>query len=448
MRKKIDYFKAITGKKLSQIHHSYQQDFVGYWNSTLNSKYKPILIGRDAETGKPFYVSVEQLMNHMHFIAPTKKGKSSFFIYLAQEIARRGFGFFVMDSSDKGDTVKKLLGFCQRENKKYLYIDLNEKNNPVLNPFEKNQYKSVSYLSDAFKVLFNVKDQAATANIAKYLPALLHVLMNAKLTLAEARYFTNRIYKHQQAYILQLSRKNELDSRHRELLQEAFSVWRIYERFISTTSRLEPLFHPAIEALFGDHSSVKLHELIEKNYIILLNVDCDELGELQKRLVATVIINLILYHHPSGKPYWMFIDEAEDYATSKVGEILDKKAKAGLNVGLMNHFEEQFEDRRLRGSVKINAPIKFEFPKKQEAWVTLNEMETVYLRLPTVHMEYGEIKGSPFNRDREKILQKIRQRIPYDLTEGTDSKPSRADEVADRKTINHPKDRPKTVFDD
>lgn len=450
MRKKIDYFKAMTGKKLSEIHHSYQQDFVSYWNCKLNSMYKPILLGRDVETGKPFYASLEQLMNHLSIMAPSKKGKSTLLLYLMMQIISRGFGCALIDPSEGGDTAYKLVKFCQQIGKKYLLIDLNRLQNPVLNPFHENKYESVTYLVDAFKVLFSVQDLAETPLIAKYLQAIMHVLWNAGLTVVEAKYFTSRIYEAQQQYILQKSaeaeKKSYYDSHHRILIEEALAKESMRKYFISTTSRLEPLNHPALQALVGDPSSIDLRKFIADNGVIIMVSSLRELEELQVRLANTIVINEIVSQHP-GNNFWLFIDEARDYTTSKVGELLDKKAKTGLNVGLLYHHLDQFEDRRLRKSVEVNTHIKFDLLKKREAWTTLNEMDSVYLRIPELNAELGTPKASSFNRRRADVLKNIRQRIPYE-SERISIEPPAKRTVANRETIDHSKDRPKTIFDD
>ncbi len=417
MRKRINWFQIASGIKKDHLKHRYRQDITGYLNTCLNSGHPPIELGR-LEDGKPFYVSVEQLMNAMHFMAASKKGKSTSFLGIAEELIKRGFGLFNIDQSDGGDTAKKLLGICQRYKKKYLYIDLNLDYNPVINPFDFNDIdKSIVYLKDAFQVLFSVKDSASTSNISRYLPAILQVLMDAKMSIVEAKYFTLKIYAAQRNYILEQAKKNESSPHRRLTLEDVYFNARMYDRFVSTTGRLEPTIHPAIEALFGHKSTVNLAQMIQNNYTIIVNLALEKLDELQKRFVGTVLINLILYHHRSGKHYWLFVDEAQDYANQKLGEMLDKKAKSNLHVGLLNHHLEQFEDKKLQTSVKVNTPIKFEFPKKQEAWVTLNEMDPVYLRMPHVYTKYGTPTPSEFTRERKIILHKISKRIPYDLPE-------------------------------
>lgn len=309
MRQRINWFKAATGIKKSHLKNVYREDITGRINVSINSQFEEIELGR-MEDGRPFYVSLEQLMNAMHFIAASKKGKSTSFLGIAEEIVKRGFGLFNIDQSDGGDTAKKLLGLCQRYNKKYLYIDLNLDYNPVINPFDFNDVdKSIVYLQDAFQVLFNVKDAAATANISRYLPALLQVLMDAKMSIVEAKYFTLKIYDAQRNYILEQAKKNESSPHRRLTLKDVYFNARMYDRFISTTARLEPIIHPAIEALFGHKSTVNLRELIRNNYTIILNLAVEGLNDLQKRFVGTVLINLILYHHP-GNHYWLFVDEA------------------------------------------------------------------------------------------------------------------------------------------
>lgn len=449
MRENVDWFKLGTGISLKDIEDSFQLDLPGAITVEGSSQFERILLGRDAESGRPFYASAEQLQHHMHIMGPSKKGKSTTVIELIQELALRGFPSIVFDASAGGDTVYKLINFWNQHDQKYLLIDLRRLENPVINSLHRDdiyqdKYKSVVHLDDAFQVGFGIKDLSETPLIAKYLKAVLHVLWNAGLvtdhkpTIVEAKYFTDKTYISQREYLLGKSQEAEqkfgFDSHHRILIEEAYKNPRLYERFISTTSRLEPLNHPAIQALFGDVSSVNIGKLLDEGYHIGVVSSYDDLEDIQNRLVVTILLNEFLYHH-RGQPYFLWLDEAQDYATTKLGELLDKKAKTGLNICLINHHLDQFEDEKLRRSVMVNTAIKYEFMKKREAYVKLNEMDEVYLRMNEVQTEKGTPTTSPFNRTRTRVLNNIKQRIPYDPRE--DSGPAEPGT-----TPNQPSDSP------
>lgn len=62
-----------------------------------------------------------------------------------------------------------------------------------------------------------------------------------------------------------------------------------------------------------------------------------------------------------GKPYYLYIDEAGEYATRKIAKILDLKRKAGIRLILSHQFPGQFEDLRVRQSIENNTKIKAAF---------------------------------------------------------------------------------------
>jgi len=460
VRQKIDWFKSWTGKSIDDISRSFQNDFTSYWEVKSNSKYEPIELGRDPEIGSPFYISLEQLKHHFRMLGATQLGKSMLALYFMMKIIVLTMlsdypqGIFLVDPSASGDTSRKLLGFCESiDFKKVLVIDLNETKNPVINPFHKDKYATVNNLDDAFQVLFSVKDSADTPNIAKYLPAIMHILWNAGLTIAEAQHFTLPLYEIQQQYILrkseQAEKKQNLTPHHRRLIETAIEP-KSYDRFVSTTSRLEQLNHPAIQALFGAKSTVHLARLIKEGWVISLIANSNQLSQLQRRSVVTILINEVIYAIESlctrgwNGRFYLLIDEAGQYCTRKLAEVLDLKSKIGLTVGIMHQDDSQFDDPQILGSVRKNCKNRFFFGKdaiqliktevpQQEMAVELNGISPFHLRVPDI-MTYdpsqeffNELRANPIYRERATVLQEFAKRIPYiasDSGVATDGTPS------------------------
>jgi hypothetical protein len=57
----------------------------------------------------------------------------------------------------------------------------------------------------------------------------------------------------------------------------------------------------------------------------------------------------------------LYIDEAEDYANRKLGDVLDKKRNLGLRLVFAHHTFAQFEDKRVESSIVSNAKFKVAF---------------------------------------------------------------------------------------
>jgi hypothetical protein len=458
--KRGERFKNITGKERGQLRP--RLNLRGKAKVRNKSKYPPLILGTD-EQWNPFWISMEQLKSHLHIMGATQLGKSKLALYLMREIIKRGNGLCLIDPSFRGDTCYQLLAFIEEFNKtaekkvNVLLIDLRRDKNPVLNPFHASKYKTAAYLDDAFRVLFQVTDAATTANISKYLPAVIHVLWNAgkivkendknkNIGLVEAKYFTDPIYEKQREWILERSaaaeRKFNLDPHHRIVIQSAHYYPRLRERFLSTTGRLEPIIHPAVEALFGADSTVNVPNLIAEDWVILANVDNDDLTQLQRRLVATVLINEIIYGirvldnqmQKQGKKwekrYYLFIDEAGEYATPKLAELLNLMSKSGLTVAFMNQDYSHFENEKLLGAVKKNAKNKIFFGedagylvgealKTQHAAVKLDGMDPVKLRIPDVPDVYvnaetiAQLHEHKIYRPRKEVLNDISKHVPY-----------------------------------
>jgi hypothetical protein len=123
------------------------------------------------------------------------------------------------------------------------------------------------------------------------------------------------------------------------------------KEFGSTARRINTIVNnPNLSLIFGHRSGVNFDKLIADGWVILVNASTGSgLGKLQTRLLATIIVNQIietierLRHKGFNKPYYLYLDEAEQYATDKLIEVLDTKRNIKLRMILSNHFPSQFK---------------------------------------------------------------------------------------------------------
>jgi hypothetical protein len=122
------------------------------------------------------------------------------------------------------------------------------------------------------------------------------------------------------------------------------------KEFGSTARRINTLVNnPNLSMIFGHRKGVNFDKLISDGWVILVNASTGSgLGTLQSRLLATVLINQIiatierLRYGGFNKPYYLYLDEAEQYATDKLIEVLDTKRNIKLRMILSNHYPSQF----------------------------------------------------------------------------------------------------------
>jgi len=350
----------------------------------------PLLIGHGSE--KDEYITESERESHLHIIGAPGEGKSKFLEHLMRhDIDRlkkkdpRACGFCFIDPSDQGNTAYKVLAYCAKVKfKKVLLIDpfrfRTHRKVVPLNPFNYHESQiddSVAMMMDTFRVLFNVKDPGDTNIIETYLPALLSILHHGGFTIHDALYFTNYdsfdYYRHREfildkAYKITRAKKDVID------IESALKNEKRFEEFRSTVRRLNPIFRShTLDLMLSHKRGMDFTKLIADGWIILVNVSTDEgLDVLQARLLATVVINQIISGMErlrrgslSGvkynKPYYLYIDEAGEFATRKVARVLELKRQAGLRFTLAHQFPGQFEDKRVRQSVESMTKLKAAF---------------------------------------------------------------------------------------
>jgi hypothetical protein len=124
-----------------------------------------------------------------------------------------------------------------------------------------------------------------------------------------------------------------------------------------------------MQLIFGSNDTpIDFTQLISQGWAILVNLDSEGMfGREHQRLLGTVIINEILHGISRLRSsnwkgvYYLYIDEAGDYATPKVSEMLDKKRKAGLRLTLSHQRFDQFHDKDVLSAVYGGTKIKVLF---------------------------------------------------------------------------------------
>lgn len=365
------------------------------------SKYPLRFLG--SNEGTELLISEEERGEHLHVIGTTGEGKSRFLEHLIREDINRGNGLCLLDPSDRGDTVRKVLAYCAKVgHKKVLLIDpidMLERGKVVpMNPLRGSG--GVSLIRDAIQTTFGNKDQSDTARIQKYLPAILTVLQNAGLTIREIKYFSNPIFVRQRMEILE--RTDPLD-RHRLALEEVFNKPQMYaNEFQSTLRRLDTFSQASFDLMFSSYDGIKFTDLISQGWVVLVSLYAqDEFEPIHGKLLGSLIINMIISAIDKLRKngwkgrYYLYIDEAGQYATYKLANLLAYKRKSGLAVIIAHQYFNQFEDKAVLDAVLNLCKLKvaFNIPNPDD-------------RLKVVKMFYG---GALADRDVSYALSQTKQ---------------------------------------
>ena len=315
----------------------------------------------------------------------------------------RSCGLCFLDASDNGATIQKVIAYCEEVGfEKVLVIDPNthytHKKLPAINPFSKYETfwsMSIDSLVDVFTVVFEVEDRSKTSFINTYLGALSGLIQFAGLTASDLSCFTvSPNKKDDKEAEIELSVQEKRRQQIYRLVEEKIKsndfpgIWRdiaythlanvknaysSIPNFVreagSTARRLNVLaFNPILKLIFGHRQGVNFDKLVSEGWVILVNVSGRRhLGQLENRLLGTVVVNQIISSilriedKGRSKPYYLYIDEAGDFMTYTLAEILEKHRKIGIRTILAHQHMGQLKDAYIRGAIETCTDIKCVF---------------------------------------------------------------------------------------
>jgi hypothetical protein len=299
-----------------------------------------------------------------------------------------GPGVCFIDGSENGDTMYKVLGYCEKVGfKRVLVIDpfsrfSFNKVTPI-NPIHTEASlitDSVNNLSEVFQYVFSVNDPAKTAYIENYLPAFFKILATAGLTLNDLQYFTDFEQYNWRDKIYEMS---DDDPSVRKLKLPYKNLPLFTKEVGSTMRRIDTAFRDeGLRLILSHRKGINFVNLIKERWLILVNPS--RLNKLPGRLLSALVINEVIFglNRLIGSGWrgyeYLYIDEAARYATSQITDVLDYLRKIGLRLVLSHQDLGQFGDNDLAKAIKGRAKTKIAF------YIADNEE-----RMKVVKMMYG-----------------------------------------------------------
>lgn len=284
----------------------------------------------------------------------------------------KGPGFIFIDGSETGQTLKNVLGYSERVGfKKVILIDPDSRFRfgklAPLNPIHTDPsliQKSVSQLTEAFRVIFSVKDPAQIAYIENYLPAIFRVIASAGCTLYDLLYFADYDLGHFRELMAEASK----DRRSIHKLEFAYKTPTMFSKELgSTMRRIDTVFRDeGLLNILSHRQGLDFAKLVADRWIIL--VDLSEMDILPGRLLSSLVINETIFglkrltdNGWKGCEY-LYIDEAARYATNQIADILNYRRQLGLRLVLSHQHMGQFRDNpELAVAIDVNAKTKIAF---------------------------------------------------------------------------------------
>ena len=367
---------------------------------------------------------------HMHVIGRTRSGKSRFIADLIRQDITNGAGCTVIDPhGELYDLTVNWLAQNQsvmRPRKNIHPVCFTDeatafRYNPLHIDRQEEAYAVASNVTNAITRVYGGKDATETPLIWFVLDVTCTILALRGLPLAAGKYFLmnsafdrdlrNKISEgvanpYYRELGLEMSRRSP-----REFRETVESTGRRLHQFIN---------NPMIERIFSTtENTANLRQIMDERHVLLLNTS-DQGGLIdfnQLRTIGMLFVNNIFAYarkrDPKTKPvpHFLYIDEAQNYLSNDIENILSQAAKRGLYMTLSHQFLGQLVEagQLVYNGVMSGTLMKAVFGVTMEdADVFVDELfadridfERVKEKLKSPHVvghEVVELKGSSKGR--------------------------------------------------
>lgn len=335
-------------------------------------------LGWDAH-GHPVYLEEGARATHMHVIGATGGGKTKFLEYLIRQDIRQGRGVCLLDPT--GNLCRDLLGWCAAndylERRQIALFQPWEGEqgfgfNPLLleTDDEREAYHLVVSLVNTFAQLWGGEDINKTPLLSRLLSAVLQVLVEHRLTLAEADYLTSAQDVSGVRRFLTTRLRNPAARREWEDLN-GMRPREFEDRFMSVNNRLNRFVRsPGVRAVVGRTARViDTRAFMDAGGILLcdLSMGRNQLPLEDARLLGMLLVNDLVLKaqgRPKGsRPFYLYIDECYLYLNNDIATILDRMRQYGLHLILAHQHLGQLEEAgpKIQDSILTNTRAKVVF---------------------------------------------------------------------------------------
>ncbi len=390
--------------------------------------------------GKKTVIPLSVRTTHMYLIGAAGMGKSSAAELLFLQDYITGRGCALMDPhgdlfrncfnkiaaglylKDKEVNQRKSLTNEEIENrikdlpilKRLKIIDLTDTKNAVgFNPLEKiegvDSYQQAVQLQDTFKKMWKF-DENEAPTMSQLLRNTAYVLIENNQTLLEATLLlTNPLYRKQML-------KNITHPGIKLFWTERFEKWileRQTSKIDSTYNKIEAFTSdPLVRPIIGQkRSTIKFRESMDKGDILLFNLPKGKMGSSANLLGAFFIANMHLaamsrenIPEKSRRPFYVFVDEFQNFASANFNEILAEDRKYGLHYILINQYLGALDEDVLEALFgNVNTIVAFKVGNREDALLVGSKFYNLTgTMIKTIHKEQGSIPGTmiPYTKKR------------------------------------------------
>lgn len=305
--------------------------------------------------GKPcgLYLPEKDRMTHTYVIGSSGTGKSK---ALAQWVVdgifkERGCG--VIDPH--GDLVRDIASYCLLHSDNVINVDLTDPDWIVgFNPLEMQEgvdpFTQTLELVEVFRKIWNLTDEGA--------PRLLEILRNAILTLI---YSGGTLLEIEPLLTNQDFREDKIKYVQNEAVvtfwRDRFDKWPEREKTLNVESTLNKVStftsDPRLRLMFSaKKSTFDFRKIMDEGKVILINLSKGVMRTNSFLLGALFIAKIQMaamsrqdLDPENRKPFYLYVDEFQNYATESFCEIMSESRKYGLCLTLAHQSLDQLSEK-------------------------------------------------------------------------------------------------------
>lgn len=376
--------------------------------------------------GERIFIDEETRSWHMHVIGATGTGKSKFLEWMIRGDIRDGCGLCLIDPH--GDLYDEILRWCAYENllSSRDIILFNPSSGDYVtgfNPFSQGEGEIDAQVNRRIQVTlkaWGMERSDNTPTLERWLRCIYWTLIERRLSIVEAQYLITLDHMEILEKLTTGLSSPLIANEWRTMLNDlryardpARASKDALNELLSTRNRLFRLLtSPSLMDFMGQiEHNLDLASIMDSGKILLVNLKpSDRLDDLNARLLGTLLVNQFFEvarrrerAEKPPRPFYLYIDEFQNFATPDIDKILAQCRKMGLHLVLAHQTLSQVAETMNVDALFTNARTKVVFGglNREDATRMVEEMFVNQLDLQELKEAITQTKFWPvYDRDR------------------------------------------------
>jgi len=334
---------------------------------------RPLFLGYDPK-GKPIRLKPDDRCIHMHVLGSSGSGKSRFLEWMIRGDLKNRQGFCLVDPH--GELYDSVVAYAARYalDRDIVLLNLSEPDTVVgFNPFRQSKDMDVSVQVDrritATMHAWGVENADETPTLARTLRLIYTIMMEQGIGLPQAEHLLNFSARDVRSFLIDRLQSPLIRREWNELHDLKPKDFR--DEILSAKNRLFKLLtSSALKRFMGlTGFSIDLREVMDQGKVLLVNLrQSKNLSHEAARTFGALLVNEFFESAiqrrtspgRSPKPYYLYLDEFQNFVSLDIVRMLAEVRKFGLFLVLAHQYFEQLDEDIVAGALN-NCQIKTVF---------------------------------------------------------------------------------------